>query len=112
MTERKMGLACRQICECVQAHPEITVSALVEKIKANRHTIATQVQRLVDQGYIKRGARGRQGYQLRTTGQWFPASADWKMTPVGAERLLGRFIGKPRYLGVKTSTEKITSGET
>ena len=43
-----MGLASRRICECVHAHPDITASALAEKMSVNPQTLKKQVRRLIE----------------------------------------------------------------
>jgi len=90
MAEGKMGFTSRRICECLRDNPGITVTTLAKKLDANLDTIKKPVRRLVQLGYVKQGARRKDGFSYRLTGKPFPSSTDWKMAPAYAATLQRR----------------------
>ncbi|KVR93305.1 winged helix-turn-helix domain-containing protein [Burkholderia vietnamiensis] len=90
MAEGKMGFTSRRICECLRDNPDISMATIANKLDANIETIKKPVRRLVELGYVKQGARRKDGFTYRLTGKPFPSSADWKVTPAYAATLQRR----------------------
>lgn len=76
MAERRMSLAQRRICECLQKSPGLVQRELATRLGITAEGIKKTVRRLVCDGYVKRGSRDRKGEPLSLTGKPFPPSTE------------------------------------
>ncbi|KVM70135.1 hypothetical protein WJ60_09885 [Burkholderia ubonensis] len=76
MAERKMSLAQRRICECLQKNPGLVQRELAARLGITVEGIKKTVRHLIVGGYVKRGRRDRKGELLSLTGKPFPPSTE------------------------------------
>ncbi|WP_080412077.1 winged helix-turn-helix domain-containing protein [Burkholderia ubonensis] len=96
MAERRMSLAQRRICECLQKSPGLVQRELAKKLGITVDGIKKTVRLLVADGYVKRGRRDRKGEPLSLTGKPFPPSSE--CIPTHVKRQLAIDIGMSALL--------------
>ncbi|NDV77058.1 MarR family transcriptional regulator [Burkholderia cenocepacia] len=67
-----MTLIALQILEALGEHPNVTVMQLAEKMSRELEAIRRPTRKLINDGYIKRGQRMKDGSRLRLSGKPFP----------------------------------------
>lgn len=76
MAERMMGHTARLICECLARMPNATANQVAESMDKTFEAIKKPLRKLLDEGYIKRGRREKDGFPLSLTGKPFPPSGE------------------------------------
>nr|DAH87962.1 MAG TPA: MarR family [Caudoviricetes sp.] len=77
MADRKMTLTALQILKALGEHPNVTVMQLAEKMGRELEAIRRPTRKLINDGYITRGQRMKDGSRLRLSGKPFPQAESY-----------------------------------